>query len=127
WNSSHSWKIINTTSNTGSTNFSSVTGTAGAGTWGVTLGTGGDLGDVFLNYTIAALLTGDVNGDQIVNQLDLNVVFGNWLSTRATLAQGDANHDGVINQLDINTITGNSLATGAVGGLSSTSVPEPSS
>jgi hypothetical protein len=90
-----------------------------------------DHGDNFASLVVnnaIALLTGDVNGDQIVNQLDLNVVFGNWLSTGASLAQGDANGDGVINQLDINTITGNWLATGPVGGgLASTSVPEPAS
>jgi autotransporter-associated beta strand protein len=126
WSASHSWKIIDASTNSTSGNFGSVTTTA-PGTWGLTLGTGADLGDIFLTYAAAALLNGDVNGDHVVNQLDLNVVFGNWLSTGATLAQGDANHDGVINQLDINTITGNWLATGPAAGLSSNVVPEPGS
>ena len=53
WNSAHSWKIIDTTSNTGNTNFASITnGTFGPGHFTTTVGAGADAGDIFLNYVL---------------------------------------------------------------------------
>jgi hypothetical protein len=55
WNSTHSWKIIDTTSNTGNTNFASITnGTFNLGHFTTTVGTGGNVGDIFLNYVLGA-------------------------------------------------------------------------
>lgn len=52
WNTAHSWKVIDTNSNTGNTNFASiVNGTFSGGKHFTTsVGTGGDAGDIFLNY-----------------------------------------------------------------------------
>ena len=53
WNSPHSWKIIDTTTNTGSTNFASITnGTWSLGHFTTTVGAGADAGDIFLNYLV---------------------------------------------------------------------------
>jgi len=59
WNTSKSWKIIDV-ANTGNTNttFASITSTVGLGgegTWSTSLGTVGDAGDVFLNWTPAGV------------------------------------------------------------------------
>lgn len=55
WNNPQSWKIINV-ANTTNTNasFASITSTValgGQGVWSTSLGTGGDAGDVFLNWS----------------------------------------------------------------------------
>jgi hypothetical protein len=65
WNSAHSWKVIDTTGNTGNTNFASITnGTFTPGHFTTTVGTGADAGDIFLNYVLggsgASLTTGAV-------------------------------------------------------------------
>jgi hypothetical protein len=65
WNSAHSWKVIDTTSNTGNTNFASIAnGTFGPGHFTTSVGTGADAGDIFLNYVLggsgASLTAGTV-------------------------------------------------------------------
>ena len=63
WNSAHSWKIIDTTSNTGNSNFASIAnGTFGPGHFTTSIGTGGNAGDIFLNYVLggAGLSSGAV-------------------------------------------------------------------
>jgi|GEM_PF-1753904 len=55
WNNAQTWKIIDV-ANTGNTNasFASITSTVGLGgqgAWSTSLGTGGDAGDVFLNWS----------------------------------------------------------------------------
>jgi hypothetical protein len=83
----------------------------------------------------ATLLTGisvpgDLNGDGIVNGLDINEVATHWLQTGTRLTvPGDANGDGITNGLDIQLIATNWLQKVGGGGGSSanaTSVPEPS-
>ena len=55
WTSAHRWKIIDTLTNTGSTNFASITnGTWNLGHFTSTVGTGADAGDIFLNYVLGA-------------------------------------------------------------------------
>ncbi len=55
-------------------------------------------------------LEGDANLDGVVNQLDINKVLSNWLTTGATWANnGDVTGDGLVNQLDINEVLGNWL------------------
>ena len=83
----------------------------------------------------ATLLTGtsipgDVNGDGIVNGLDIALVASHWLQTgiKLTLA-GDANADGIVNGLDIGLIASDWLQTASGGGGSGANakgVPEPS-
>ena len=47
------------------------------------------------------MLTSDVNGDGMVNVLDLVLVAANFGKTDATLAHGDVNGDGEVNREDI--------------------------
>lgn len=49
---------------------------------------------------------GDVNGDKIVNALDLSILLTNW-SKSATRAQGDLSGDGVANALDLSILLTN--------------------
>jgi hypothetical protein len=80
---------------------------------------------IFHNVYIPIL--GDINGDGVVNQTDLNVVTQNFLST--TAPQADFNDDGVVNQTDLNAITQdflNNLAAPPGAALGSL-VPEPTS
>ena len=68
---------------------------------------------------------GDLNGDGVVNGLDIALVASNWLRTGFNNA--DANGDGVVNGLDIALISANWLKTSPNGGAGSGSaVPEPS-
>ncbi len=50
---------------------------------------------------------GDVNGDTIVDSLDLSTILTNWEHTGATRAQGDLNSDGVVDTLDLSTLLSN--------------------
>lgn len=43
------------------------------------------------------LLTGDLRGDDLINNLDYLLLRNNWLSPNP---EGDANGDGVVNNLD---------------------------
>lgn len=50
---------------------------------------------------------GDVNGDQVVDGLDVNILSMYWLMANATPEQGDVNGDGVVNALDANVVSAN--------------------
>ena len=60
------------------------------------------LGVVALGYVIwhshAAALVGDINGDGVVNVLDLSVLLTDWGTNNAS---ADLNHDGAVNTLDL--------------------------
>lgn len=57
--------------------------------------------------TGAATKSGDVNGDNAVDALDLSSVLTNWNKTAATRAQGDLNNDTVVDALDLSTVLTN--------------------
>jgi len=80
---------------------------------------------IFTNVYVPIL--GDINGDGVVNQLDLNVVNQNFLSS--TAPQADFNDDGVVNQLDLNSVNQNFLNNLAAppGSALGSLVPEPAS
>lgn len=50
---------------------------------------------------------GDVNGDAVINALDLSTVLTNWNKTGQTRAQGDVSGDGVVNALDLSAVLSN--------------------
>lgn len=52
-------------------------------------------------------ILGDLNGDGVVNALDLSILLSNWGKTGATAAQGDLNGDGVVNALDLSILLTN--------------------
>ena len=86
-------------------------------------------GQVLLDVTSVNTLTGDVNGDGIVNSQDLALVSSNWLHTGADVV-GDINHDGIVNSQDLALVSSNWLATSGGGGQAVgvlAPVPEPSS
>jgi hypothetical protein len=85
---------------------------------------------------VAPAIPGDITGpggtpDGIVNQLDLNIITGNWQKTGTGVAgdiTGPTNSpDGIVNQLDLNIITGNWQKTASGGALAPgiSAVPEP--
>jgi hypothetical protein len=90
---------------------------------------------VVIDVQTATALAGDITGpngtpDGIVNQLDLNVITGNWQKTGTGVA-GDitgpsGSPDGIVNQLDLNVITGNWQKTGGGAAFGVSAVPEPS-
>jgi peptidoglycan/xylan/chitin deacetylase (PgdA/CDA1 family) len=57
--------------------------------------------------TPPAGVTGDVNGDSVIDALDLSTVLTNWNLTGQTKAQGDLNGDGTVDALDLSTILSN--------------------
>lgn len=67
---------------------------------------------------------GDVNGDNVVNGLDIAAVAAHWLQSGP---QADTNGDGVVNGLDIAAIAANWLHSSPGGGGTgaSAAVPEP--
>lgn len=69
-------------------------------------------------------LSGDVNGDGIVNSQDIAAVSSQWLQAGANLT-GDANHDNIVNSQDIALISSNWLQTSGSAAQAS-AVPEPS-
>jgi peptidoglycan/xylan/chitin deacetylase (PgdA/CDA1 family) len=50
---------------------------------------------------------GDVNGDNVIDALDLSLVLSNWNKTSATKAQGDLNADGTVDALDLSLVLAN--------------------
>jgi hypothetical protein len=68
-------------------------------------------------------IQGDVNGDGVVNGLDISTVSAHWLST-GDGAVGDANLDNIVNGLDIALIAANWLHSSGAGGAGA-AVPEP--
>ena len=79
-----------------------------------------DIASVELLVTYS-VLPGNVNGDNVVNGLDINVIAGHWLATGSNIP-GDANFDGVVNGLDINLVAAHWLQETGGGG---SAVPEP--
>ena len=66
-----------------------------------------------LNIVIAVLCPGNANRDGQVNFDDINTIIGNWLATypMPMAGPGDANYDGVVNFDDINSSIGNWLSS----------------
>lgn len=66
-----------------------------------------------LNIVIAVLCPGNANRDGTVNFDDINSVIGNWLATYpcSVAGPGDANFDGIVNFDDINAAIGNWLSS----------------
>jgi chitodextrinase len=48
-----------------------------------------------------AAIVGDLNGDGVVNIVDLSILLSHWGNTHATASQGDLNGDGVVNIVDL--------------------------
>jgi len=75
----------------------------------------------------SAQLAGDVNGDGVVNGLDISLIAANWLHTGSLT--GDANFDGTVNGLDIALVASNWLNSlpnvGGGAGSELATVPEP--
>ena len=72
-------------------------------------------------------VVGDLNGDGVVNGLDISLISSYWLRVGQGLP-ADANGDGVVNGLAIALVSSNWLQTAVSGaGSGTTSVPEPSS
>jgi peptidoglycan/xylan/chitin deacetylase (PgdA/CDA1 family) len=57
--------------------------------------------------TTPTIKAGDVNGDGVIDALDLSTVLANWNKTGQTRAQGDLNGDGTVDALDLSTILTN--------------------
>jgi hypothetical protein len=83
------------------------TGTVGAQSFTVTAtDRAGNAATTSVNYVVAALL-GDVNGDGVVNCVDLQLVkaaFGSKRGQPAYNTNADVNGDGVINIVDLSTV-----------------------
>lgn len=56
--------------------------------------------------TTPAAAAGDVNGDGVIDALDLSTVLSNW-NTGTTRTQGDLNGDGTVDALDLSTVLSN--------------------
>jgi hypothetical protein len=103
WDANHSWKIIDTTTNTGSTTFATLTnGTFASGTFSIVVGAGADLGDIFLNYAaVGPAVPGDFDGDGDVDGADFVAWQTNFpTATGAVYQQGDADFDGDVDGAD---------------------------
>jgi autotransporter-associated beta strand protein len=101
WNASHSWKIIDTATNFGGTNFGLLVGGVGPGTWSLELGVGVDAGDIFLKYVSTAAHPGDFDSDGDVDGADFVAWQTNFPTpSGATLAQGDADGDSDVDGAD---------------------------
>jgi hypothetical protein len=104
WDANRSWKIIDTTTNLGSTTFATLTtgGPYANGTFSIAVGTGLDLGDIFLNWTAVGPATpGDFDGDGDVDGADFVAWQTNFpTASGATYDQGDADGDGDVDGAD---------------------------
>jgi hypothetical protein len=103
WDANRSWKIIDATTNAGSTSFASLlNATFSNGTFTTSIGTGADLGDIFLTFTASSTAQpGDFDGDGDVDGADFVAWQTNFpKATGATLAQGDADGDGDVDGAD---------------------------
>jgi hypothetical protein len=80
---------------------------------------------LYSSGTVSVTLTGDVNGDGIVNSQDLAVISSNWLVT-GTGKSGDANNDGIVNSQDLALVSANWLNAVPPAGGNAAAVPEPS-
>jgi hypothetical protein len=77
---------------------------------------------LYTNGTISITISGDVNGDGIVNGQDLALVSSNYLHT-GTGQAGDVNNDGIVNGQDLALVSSNWL--NAAPATLSAPVPEP--
>ena len=59
---------------------------------------------VYKNIDLESSISGDVNGDEIVNVLDIVVTINLILSGNEYLQSADQNLDGIVNVLDIVTL-----------------------
>jgi hypothetical protein len=103
WDTNRSWKIVDTTTNNGSTNFATLLNPMfSGGSFALALGTGADLGDIFLNFTASATPhPGDFDSDGDVDGADFVAWQTNFPTAMgATLAQGDADGDGDVDGAD---------------------------
>jgi len=67
-------------------------------------------GDAVVAFTGASLLRGgDLNGDNIINLVDYNILNGNWFTTSAA---ADISGDGVVNVFDYNVLNSNWFTLG---------------
>jgi nitrous oxidase accessory protein NosD len=67
-------------------------------------------GDSEVSFTGASQLRGgDLNGDNIVNLVDYNILNGNWFTTNAA---ADISGDGVVNVFDFNILNSNWFSIG---------------
>jgi hypothetical protein len=57
--------------------------------------------------TIVPNKTGDVNGDSLINALDLSIMLTNWNKTGAIYTQGDLSSDTNVNALDLSILLTN--------------------
>jgi len=73
--------------------------------------------------TYVDVLSGDANGDKVVNIFDINLISSNWNSAGPN---GDVNYDGIVNIFDINAVSSH-WANTLPGGGGATAVPEPAS
>ena len=111
-------------------------------TWAMRVGNSGDdgtqedLGLVLDDFTFMTMRDGDINGDRVVNALDLSILAANWLATDAYHLRGDVNHDLNVNSLDLSILASNWLAGSsgesisfneALASVGLGGIPEPSS
>lgn len=69
-------------------------------------------GDAVVSFAGASQLPGgDLNGDNIINLVDYNILNGNWFTTSAT---ADISGDGVVNVFDFNILNSNWFTIGDV-------------
>jgi autotransporter-associated beta strand protein len=104
WDTNHTWKIINTTTNTGGTNFSTLLNpTFSSGYFTTTVDTTvAEFGDIYLNFiAVNPLHPGDFDSDGDVDGADFVAWQTNFpLASGATLGQGDADGDGDVDGAD---------------------------
>jgi len=60
-------------------------------------------------YAFPMLITGDINGDNIINSIDFSTLNSNWFTTNAG---SDLNVDGIVNSLDFSLLNKNWFAVG---------------
>jgi hypothetical protein len=85
-----------------------------------------------INFAAATNNLGDLNGDKVVNALDLQLLLSNFNASPATFSQGDQNGDNVVNALDLQLLLSvfNSSYPGSAPLLAPSlgaAIPEPSS
>ncbi len=57
--------------------------------------------------TTTKVKAGDINGDGVVNAIDLSILANNWGGSSRTRAQGDLNGDTVVNAYDLSILANN--------------------
>ena len=127
WTLYRRWKIIDTATNTGATNFGLlVNGAFDAGTFSTSIGAGADAGDIFLDFVTLLppmQVPGDANKDGQVDDLDAKKLAANWgVTFGAGWEDGDFNGDSAVDALDAAILAAN---WGYSSAAESTAVPEP--